>query len=96
MIKPYPFKDDRNLQGINISTTDALLILTSKVEFAVKELNYNNSFDGKDGLTTGYVKFLEEGSRKKLTSVFNLIYQSDNLPEDCLVVTFIVFPKKSK
>lgn len=50
---------------------------------------------GPDDLQIEFVKLINEQGIKKLTSIFNNIYISNKIPQECLVSEFIALPKKT-
>lgn len=48
-----------------------------------------------DDLQIEFVKLINEQGIKKLTSIFNNIYISNKIPQECLVSEFIALPKKT-
>lgn len=50
---------------------------------------------GPDDLQIEFVKLINEQGIKKLTSIFNNIYISNKIPQECFVSEFIALPKKT-
>lgn len=72
-----------------------LPILETEVELAIKQTRSNRA-PGPDEIPADIIKLLDEGSIRKLTQFFNVLYLSGQLPNEWLDSTFVPLPKKSK
>ena len=89
------FKDDRSVVPPSVENNESLPILTYEVERAIAEAK-NNKSPGEDAVTAEHFKYLGENSIKKLTLLFNKVYETGILPKDWLTSTYIALPKKNK
>uniref|UniRef100_A0A8D8VL77 Craniofacial development protein 2 n=2 Tax=Cacopsylla melanoneura TaxID=428564 RepID=A0A8D8VL77_9HEMI len=86
------FLDIRSEQKIEDTTTGPE-ILIDEVEAAIKTLK-DGKAPGPDEVQSEIIKLFSDDFKKELTVIFNVIYNSGEIPKDWLKSEFIILPKK--
>lgn len=88
------FSDDRTQSTPEVinNIPEGPSILESEVRYAMK-LMKNNKAPGPDDMYAETIHMLNENNMKKLVKLFNIIYDTGQLPKDWLRSTFITLPK---
>ncbi|KMQ95932.1 endonuclease-reverse transcriptase [Lasius niger] len=86
------FRDERGDKP-DIDCVTGSSILESEVRKAL-ERSKNGKATGSDDVPVEILKVMGDTSIKKLTELFNAIYDSGTIPEDWLLSTFATLPKK--
>lgn len=77
-----------------LDESDGPLILVEEVSAAIAQLKTQKEV-GPDQVQADFIKLLDEEKVRRLTKMFNKIYSSGEIPEDCLKSEFIAIPKKA-
>ena len=88
------FDDDRG-EVPNIEQLEGPAILEAEVEKAIKPMKKGKSA-GDDGFTTEMLQAMDNLGIKRITQLFNKIYDTGYIPSNLRKSTFIPVPKKSK
>uniref|UniRef100_A0A6P7GVM6 Uncharacterized protein LOC114343441 n=1 Tax=Diabrotica virgifera virgifera TaxID=50390 RepID=A0A6P7GVM6_DIAVI len=81
------FADQRTEEPPQIDLDGKLNILTEEVMWAIKDAK-NNKAPGEDLTTAEHFKHLSDDAVRKLTYLFNIIYEHGTLPHDWLTSTY--------
>lgn len=89
------FGDNRPTEAPEVVKGESLPILLEEVTKAIGDTKSNKS-PGEDGISAEHFKHLSENTIRKLTRLFNEIYESGQIPLDWLKTTYVALPKKNK
>ena len=87
--------DDEKGEVPNIEQLEGPTILEAEVDKAIKSMKKGKSA-GEDGVTTEMLQAMDNLGVKRVTQLFNKIYDTGYIPSDLRKSTFIPIPKKSK
>jgi len=87
------FEDESDSTTITVNNGEGPSITQTEVEAAIKRLK-NNKTPGPDQIHGEVFKLLDTEQIKLLTTLYNKIYESGQIPNDWLLSTFIPIPKK--
>ena len=79
----------------NIEQLEGPTILEAEVDKAIKSMKKGKSA-GEHGVTTEMLPAMDNLGVKRITQLFNKIYDTGYIPSDLRKSTFIPIPKKSK
>ena len=89
------FDDKRSDIPVALQDLEGPSILRSEVKYAIK-IAKNDKASGPDEIYAEYLKLFDDKSIGYLTELFNLIYNTGQIPNDWLKSTFIMIPKTPK
>uniref|UniRef100_A0A8D8SHV0 Craniofacial development protein 2 n=1 Tax=Cacopsylla melanoneura TaxID=428564 RepID=A0A8D8SHV0_9HEMI len=87
------FEDDRGMMD-EITGDSGPSIMENEVEIAIKQMKEGKAA-GPDNLEIEFMKLLNETGVKKLTKMYNKIYETGILPQPWLTSEFITLPKST-
>ena len=88
------FKDDQRPEKPNqTNNIEGPAISIDEVKYAI-EIAKSRKASGPDHIPAELLKIMNQHCIAALTSLFNKIYESGTIPDDWLVSTFIIIPKK--
>uniref|UniRef100_A0A8D8SJ40 Craniofacial development protein 2 n=2 Tax=Cacopsylla melanoneura TaxID=428564 RepID=A0A8D8SJ40_9HEMI len=85
--------DDERERDDDMTTATGPEILIDEVEYAIRNIKEGKAV-GPDELPGDILKLIKKEHLGKITHLFNLVYQTGDIPADWLKSTFITLPKK--